>query len=73
MKLNIIERRGVTPMSSLYKRVDYQALINFSADVLQRIGYPRNKAEITAKVLVEADARGVASHGVTRLKVYKTN
>ena len=58
-------------MSSLYKRVDYQALINFSADVLQRIGYPRNKAEITAKVLVEADARGVASHGVTRLKVYK--
>jgi LDH2 family malate/lactate/ureidoglycolate dehydrogenase len=34
------------------------------------MGYPRESAEITAKVLVEADARGHASHGVARVKIY---
>ncbi len=58
-------------MSSTFQRVGYEALRSFSADVLEKIGYPRNKAEITAKVLTEADARGVPSHGVTRLKVYR--
>jgi LDH2 family malate/lactate/ureidoglycolate dehydrogenase len=32
--------------------------------------YPRESAEITAKVLVEADARGHASHGVARVRMY---
>lgn len=32
--------------------------------------YPRESAEITAEVLVEADARGHASHGVARVSLY---
>ncbi|MDD2206076.1 MAG: Ldh family oxidoreductase [Aminobacterium sp.] len=56
---------------STYRRVDYRALVDFAAEVLKEIGYPQHKAEITAKVLAEADARGVSSHGVTRLKVYR--
>ena len=32
--------------------------------------YPRESAEITAEVLVEADARGHASHGVARVSMY---
>ncbi len=37
----------------------------------RKISYPASKAGITAWVLAEADARGVSSHGVTRLKVYR--
>jgi LDH2 family malate/lactate/ureidoglycolate dehydrogenase len=41
------------------------------ADMLEKgLKYPRASAEITAKVLVEADARGHASHGVARVKIY---
>ncbi|WP_366797213.1 Ldh family oxidoreductase, partial [uncultured Fretibacterium sp.] len=32
--------------------------------------YPEESAEITARVLVEADARGHASHGVARVSMY---
>jgi LDH2 family malate/lactate/ureidoglycolate dehydrogenase len=37
------------------------------------MGYAPEQAEVTARILVEADARGVASHGVARLLFYESN
>ena len=34
------------------------------------LGYPKDVAEISAAALVEADARGHASHGVARIGMY---
>lgn len=53
------------------RRFPYDKVRKLVADILEKFGYPRDKAETTAWVLVEADARGVPSHGVTRVKVYK--
>lgn len=54
-----------------FDRISYQALVDLSSSILLSIGYPDHKARITAVVLAEADARGISSHGVTRLKVYR--
>ena len=54
-----------------YDRIPYESLVELSASILEKITYPASKAAITAWVLAEADARGVSSHGVTRLKVYR--
>jgi LDH2 family malate/lactate/ureidoglycolate dehydrogenase len=53
--------------------VSYDALKDYTAKILEHLGYPGDKAAITAWVLVEADARGVASHGVARLSFYRAN
>ena len=53
--------------------IAYDELISYSARVLEELGYPKEQAEVTAWVLVEADARGVASHGVARIGWYQTN
>ena len=51
--------------------VGYDALYAYMANMLEKgLGYPRSSAEITSKALVEADARGHASHGVARVKIY---
>jgi L-2-hydroxycarboxylate dehydrogenase (NAD+) len=42
----------------------------FTADVLGRHGLSSTDAAITARVLVSADLRGIASHGVARLGRY---
>ncbi len=55
------------------KKVDAQTLLEFTTEVLKSFGYPQAQADITAKVLVEADARGIPSHGVARLAMYKRN
>lgn len=39
----------------------------FVATILQRYGVPAGKADVTAEILVEADLRGVFSHGVNNL------
>ncbi len=51
-------------------RVDAQALKRFVAGVFEGLGVPPEDAEITADVLVEADLRGINSHGVARLPRY---
>jgi LDH2 family malate/lactate/ureidoglycolate dehydrogenase len=51
----------------------YEALRATTIRILEKLGYPRSQAEITADVLVEADARGVPSHGVSRLEFYEKN
>ena len=45
-------------------------LIRFSAHALQSVGVPAEDAELTARSLVEADKRGINSHGLLRLPLY---
>jgi L-2-hydroxycarboxylate dehydrogenase (NAD+) len=53
--------------------IKYEELSAYTKTVLEKLGYPKPQAEITAWVLVEADARGVPSHGVGRLPFYESN
>ncbi|HHY92635.1 MAG TPA: Ldh family oxidoreductase [Firmicutes bacterium] len=42
----------------------------FAAKVFQNLGIPAADAEVTAQILVQADLRGIDSHGVARLPIY---
>jgi L-2-hydroxycarboxylate dehydrogenase (NAD+) len=53
--------------------ISYKQLSSYTKKVLEKLGYPSEQAEVTAWSLVEADARGVPSHGVGRLPFYETN
>ncbi|MDR2459832.1 MAG: Ldh family oxidoreductase [Deltaproteobacteria bacterium] len=54
--------------------INYVELLAMTAAILEK-GFSYNGAEAitTARVLVEADARGIPSHGVSRLNFYKMN
>jgi L-2-hydroxycarboxylate dehydrogenase (NAD+) len=54
-------------------KIPYGVLLDYTAKVLEKLSYSREQAFMTARVLVEADARGVASHGVARLLFYESN
>ena len=45
-------------------------LEKFCTDVLQRMGVPRDEAEITSRTLIASNLRGVDTHGVARLPAY---
>jgi LDH2 family malate/lactate/ureidoglycolate dehydrogenase len=51
-------------------RIQAPDLERFCTEVFIALGIQGNDAEITSKVLVAADLRGVDSHGVARLKRY---
>lgn len=51
-------------------RLDHQELESFTQGVLDRVGVADDAAAIVAESLVEADLRGVDSHGVARLPTY---
>jgi len=51
-------------------RVSPQGLRAFAGACLERVGVPPGSAAVVADNLVEADLRGVESHGVARLAVY---
>lgn len=53
--------------------ITYENLTRLTADILKQYGYSEKEAALTAWVLVEADARGVPSHGVSRLAFYRMN
>ncbi len=54
--------------------VSYDRLMDHVVSVLEKgLGYSPSQARITAEVLVEADARGVPSHGVARIAFYRSN
>ncbi|MDR1920833.1 MAG: Ldh family oxidoreductase [Candidatus Adiutrix sp.] len=56
------------------RHIAYEALLKHAGDILARgFGYSEEEARITARVLVEADARGIPSHGVSRLAFYRVN
>ena len=48
--------------------VDWNTITNFVIDSFVGYGIPREDAEICADVLLEADKRGIESHGVNRFK-----
>ncbi len=54
-------------------KVKYDVLTAYTKQILMKMGYPAKQADITAWALVEADARGVNSHGVGRLDFYESN
>ena len=43
--------------------IDWETLTSFMTDAFVGYGVPREEAEICADVLVEADRRGIDSHG----------
>ena len=55
------------------RKISYQALTLLTTLILEKYGYSKKEAELTAWVLVEADTRGVPSHGVSRLAFYRMN
>ncbi|MFW9852889.1 MAG: Ldh family oxidoreductase [Candidatus Thorarchaeota archaeon] len=57
-------------MSTEFFYIDYNKLHNFMKDVFIGLGYPEEEAQVSADVLIEADLRGIQSHGIQRLKYY---
>jgi LDH2 family malate/lactate/ureidoglycolate dehydrogenase len=54
--------------------VTFDDLLKLTAAILEKgYGYSPDEARITATLLVEADARGIPSHGVSRLAFYRAN
>lgn len=53
------------------ERIDRNALERFCTEVFIALGLPRDEALHSAEILVSADARGIASHGVARLWRYE--
>lgn len=51
-------------------RVAYPKLMDFTTDALTRMSVPEGEASLIAKSLIDADLKGVHSHGVVRLPVY---
>lgn len=49
-------------------RLDFDYLENFMVECFLAIGVPEKESRISANVLIEADKRGIDSHGVGRLK-----
>jgi L-2-hydroxycarboxylate dehydrogenase (NAD+) len=48
----------------------YRQLFDFTQEVFMRMGCPPEDAKLATEVLLEADLRGVDSHGVARLSGY---
>ncbi len=54
------------------ERIRSSTLKVFCTEVLEKLGVSKEDATITADVLVEADLRGIDSHGIARLSRYVT-
>lgn len=54
-------------MDTIYS---FDALRNFTFEVLKKIGCPAQEAELATSVLLQADLRGIDSHGIARLSGY---
>lgn len=57
-------------MTENNERVSADTLRTFCTEALERLDVPREDARIVANVLVEADLRGIGSHGVARMSRY---
>ena len=49
-------------------RLDFDYLEKFMIDAFEAVGVPAHEARVSANVLIEADKRGIDSHGIGRLK-----
>jgi LDH2 family malate/lactate/ureidoglycolate dehydrogenase len=47
-----------------------EVLVVFTKQVMVKVGVPEADAEVVASTLVDADLRGIHSHGVSRLPIY---
>jgi L-2-hydroxycarboxylate dehydrogenase (NAD+) len=54
-------------------RFKKQDLIDYTVKFMEKLGVPASDAEIVGDVLIEADLRGVSSHGLIRLSSYYGN
>ena len=52
------------------ERLDYAALVSWTADLFAAVGVPQGVAVEVADLLVRTDARGFGTHGLSRLKSY---
>ncbi len=59
-------------MNAEYPTVRVEPLTEFCQKVFEKMGVPAKDASITSEVLVQADLRGIESHGVARLRRYYT-
>lgn len=59
-------------MTEISERVPADKLKSFCTEALERLEVPHEDAQTTANVLVEADLRGIDSHGVARMSRYVT-
>lgn len=57
-------------MSQSIQRIPADYLAQTCERLLQKVGVPGDQAAIIAQVVVEADLRGIESHGVLRLPAY---
>ncbi|TFI47281.1 Ldh family oxidoreductase, partial [Diaphorobacter sp. DS2] len=55
---------------SLPTRFDWVLLQEFCANVFKKAGLKKQNAELVADSLIQADLRGVDSHGVVRTSIY---
>jgi len=51
-------------------RFNRKELIDFAIRYMEKLGIPEEHAGIVADVMIEADTRGVSSHGLIRLNTY---
>jgi L-2-hydroxycarboxylate dehydrogenase (NAD+) len=66
----MIKERRKTAMAEIGSTVRAGTLLNFCVRVFEQMGVPSEDARITADVLVQANLRGIDSHGVARLARY---
>ncbi len=57
-------------MSDAQRNIPERVLARISKDLLIQVGVPDEQAAMIAEVTVEADLRGLSSHGVLRLPAY---
>ncbi len=57
-------------MVESFERFPAEVLRSFCMEALERLSVPQEDAKLTADVLVEADLRGIDSHGVARMSRY---
>jgi L-2-hydroxycarboxylate dehydrogenase (NAD+) len=48
----------------------YEQLFEFACSVFEKMGCPKDEADLATRVLLSADLRGVDSHGIARLSGY---
>jgi LDH2 family malate/lactate/ureidoglycolate dehydrogenase len=60
-------------MESKIQRYKKDDLINYAVGYMEKLGVPTADAKIVADVLVEADIRGIDSHGIMRIYSYYGN
>ena len=62
--------QNVSGDQPIARRFALTELRRWAKDLLQTLGLDESKAEVIADNLVTADARGLGSHGLSRLVIY---